>query len=236
MTGIAKLTALFSVTRKAGAQFTSVDGWLIPATFTNMENEVSAARQYGGLADCSANSKFLVEGEFAEALLEEQWQTPALPVGQGAVSGNSCIIRLRADQYLISTSPGDEAKRRLIKHDLKSTASCITITEITHGRFELRLVGPASTELLSRLCGLNFDDDYFPNMSASQSSVAKTRQLILRRDLPQLRAYSLIGDRSVAEYVWGVIIDAGTSLGIQPLGYLTLQHLERDVFSSMPTS
>lgn len=87
------------------------------------------------------------------------------------------------------------------------------------------LIGPHSGELLSRLGGLDFHREQFPNLTAKQSSVAKTRQLILRQDLGKHLAFSLVGDRSLATYLWRTIIEAGQDLNIAPIGQSAMVRL-----------
>jgi heterotetrameric sarcosine oxidase gamma subunit len=101
----------------------------------------------------------------------------------------------------------------------------ITVTDVTHGNAELWLIGPNSAELLSRLCGLDFHDSQFPNGTAKQSSLAKTTQLIIRRDLGDVPTYALIGGRSLAAYLWQTILEAGQDWGIQPTGLAALRPL-----------
>ncbi len=103
----------------------------------------------------------------------------------------------------------------------------ITITDITQGRTDLRLIGQQSADLLSRLCGLDFDSYQFPDRNARQSSVAKTRQLILHHDMGDLLAYSLIGARSLGVYLWDTISMAGRELGIMQAGDEALVVIEQ---------
>ena len=63
----------------------------------------------------------------------------------------------------------------------------------------------------------------FPNGTAKQSSVAKTRQLIIRQDIGDLPAYVLIGARPLAAYLWETILQAGEDLGIQAIGITALE-------------
>ena len=55
--------------------------------------------------------------------------------------------------------------------------------------------------------------------------MAKTHQLILRQDYGALTAYRLIGDRSLAIYLWETIIKAGQDLGAAPIGARALGSL-----------
>ena len=71
----------------------------------------------------------------------------------------------------------------------------------------------------------------FPNNSAKQSSVAKTSQLIIRSDrvsasgATTVTAYTLIGARSLAAYLWETVLEAGRDLGIAPIGQAALEQL-----------
>lgn len=221
-----KLTPIFTLAQKSGARFELRDGWQIAAAFAPSAIEQAAAQQHVALADCSANGKLIVEGTQVEKVIQALGELPELAIGQGAAASPHHIFRLRQDQFFISTPIGEEGA---VQEQLHAAAaplvSLITFTPITHGRAELWLVGPQAAELLSRLCGLDFHDQPFPNLSARQSSVAKTRQLILRRDLGQLPAYALIGGRSLAAYLWETIMVCGRDLPIQPIGFSTIEKL-----------
>jgi sarcosine oxidase gamma subunit len=72
---------------------------------------------------------------------------------------------------------------------------------------------------------LDFHPLAFPNGWAKQSSLAKTPQLIIRRDIGELPAFSIIGVRSFATNVWEPVIEAGYELGITPIGKAAVQAL-----------
>ena len=72
--------------------------------------------------------------------------------------------------------------------------------------------------MLSQLCGLDFREPAFPNLAVKQTSVAKTRQMIRRRDFGPLPSYSLAGDQSVAAYLWQALMSAGREYGLRPVG------------------
>ncbi len=103
----------------------------------------------------------------------------------------------------------------------------VTVTDLSDGLAELTLLGPASRSVLSKVSGLDFRPDAFPIRTARQTSLAKTRQLIIRRDLGDLPAYLIVGARSLSAYVWDVIMEAGHEFGIVPAGVETLRRLEK---------
>ena len=129
--------------------------------------------------------------------------------------------------FFIGTAPAEVAAaldglRRALQSPGQPGAA---VTDLTHGRSELRLVGPAAPELLSKVCGLDFDPGRFPDGDARQSSVARTRQLIVRGDVGGLPSYSLIGGRSLGAYLWDTLMQAGAEFSIAPLGLRDLRAL-----------
>ena len=78
------------------------------------------------------------------------------------------------------------------------------------------MIGPNSQALLSKVCGLDFHPSTFPNEAAKQSSLAKTTQLIIRRDIGELSAFSIIGSQSLGPYVWDTLMEAGREFGDCP--------------------
>lgn len=186
--------------------------------YTSAEAEVALARKGVGLADETANGKILIEGREAADLLGVE-----LGIGAGAALGKGRVFRLRQDLFFLSTPPGGEGE---VLENLRAQAvgRHLSFTDLTHGRAELRLVGPAGPAVLGQLCGL--DLARFPDGEARQSSVAKTAQLILRRDLGGLPAFSLIGARSLGAYLWEALLEAGRAQGIAPIGQAALRALE----------
>jgi sarcosine oxidase subunit alpha len=143
------------------------------------------------------------------------------------VQDGRTIYRLRDDQFFISTVANDvEGITAGLTTAARKAEGLVTVTDMTHGRSQLLVIGPKAAELMSRLCGLDFQDSQFPKLAARQSSVAKTRQLILRQDTAELPAYALIGSRSLAAYLWRTTLEAGRDLRIAPIGQKTFDGLK----------
>ena len=217
-----KLTPLHSITQRLGATFTEGQGWRIPEVYTTPEDEITAARERIALADETPNGKLLLEGAEAESVLMDALDLDSLKINEGREG----IYRLRSDIFFISTPPGKEVSTQR-KLTASSTASdqFVTITDVTHGRAEIRVIGSASQELLSKVCGLDFHPSAFPNETAKQSSLAKTTQLIIRCDIGELSAFSIIGAQSLGPYVWDTLMEAGREFGIVPIGSVALATL-----------
>ena len=214
-----KLSPLYSIVQRLGATFTEQRGWCIPEVYTTLEAEIAAASERIALADETPNGKLLVEGEGAESVLMDAFDLGSLKINEG----RDGIYRLRNDLFFISTPPGREVstQKKLTTASAKSEPF-VTVTDITHGRAEIRVIGPNSQALLSKLCGLDFHSSAFPNETAKQSSLAKTTQLIIRRDIGELPTFSIIGTQSLGPYVWDTMMEAGKEFGLVPIGRAAL--------------
>ena len=217
-----KLTPLHAIAQRLGATFTEQRGWRIPEVYTTPEAEIAAARERIALADETPNGKLLVEGDRAESVLMNAFDLDTLKINEG----RDRIYRLRGDLFFVSTPPGREVSaRKKLATASAASEQFVTVTDITHGRAEIRGIGPISQELLSKVCGLDFHSSAFPNETAKQSSLAKTTQLIIRRDIGELPAFSIIGTQSLGPYVWDTMMEAGREFGLVPIGRAALAAL-----------
>ena len=217
-----KLTPLHAIAQRSGATFTDQRGWRIPESYATQEAEIAAARESLALADETPNGKLLLEGDQAESVLMDAFDLGSLNINEG----HNGIYRLRNDLFFISTPPGREVRaQKKLTTTLKASEQFVTVTDITHGRVEIRVIGPNSQELLSKVCGLDFHASAFPNDMAKQSSLAKTAQLIIRCDIGGLPAFSIIGAQSLGPYVWDTLMEAGREFGVVPIGRAALTAL-----------
>jgi heterotetrameric sarcosine oxidase gamma subunit len=222
-----KETASYTSAQSEGATFTEEAGWLVPQQFGDGEAARQIARQGVALADRSAWGRVTIAGAGSEGLVRRIWNATALPVNRGEAVAAGYVYRLRHDRYFLSTPPGRAADAIIMVEGAVAAADgLITVTDQSHGQAELWLVGPMASTLLGRLCGLDFHPTQFPNLCARESSVAKTKQLIVRRDVGAVHAYALIGARSLGAYLWQTIITAGQGLPFALLGEAPLRQLE----------
>jgi glycine cleavage system aminomethyltransferase T len=217
-----KRSPVEEMARAQGARFALVAGWQVPQQFSSETEENICARETLALMDGSANGKILIEGQQAGEML----MLADLAIGEGKEKEYGQVFRLRRDLYFLKSTP-ERATELAGRWESQAASgdSLVTVSDVTHGHGELWLVGPASPTLLSRLCGLDFRDRSFPNMSVRQSSVAKVAQIIVRRDLSSLPVYALVGPRSLVAYLWQTILQAGQDLGIGLMGQAAWESL-----------
>lgn len=222
-----KYTPIHSIAESWGATFNDQAGWRIPRSLGNPDGALQAVREGVALIDRSARGKILVEGATAAETLRRAWEVADLKVNQGAPIPHGFLYRLRSDRYFLSVSPGTVGETiAAVNNAVQRGDRLITVTDVTHGRAELWLVGPDAGELLSRLCGLDFHPGAFGSGEARESSVAKTKQLLVRSDVGQASAFAVIGARSLGAYLWETILDAGRDLQLVPAGSEVMEYLK----------
>ena len=194
--------------------------------FDKLTDPDASAEAFGSrvvVADHSVNGKLLVRGVAAEQVMATTG-VGEIGVGSGVMLGHSSVYRLRQDLYFIHTAPGGVEKAAVrLRQAVSENDVFVTVTDVTHGRSEMVLMGSACTALMSKLCSLDFADRAFTDGSVKQTSFAKTKQLIIRRDETGLPAFVVIGGRSFASYLWETTMEAGAEFGITPIGASALR-------------
>ena len=163
------------------------------------------------LADDSHRGKIMIHGRAGEQAVATLGMMAPAAAGQSARARDVAIYRLRPDQLFINTAPGGEAEL-LAALSSAGKGDMVTVTDVTHGRAQLRLSGPRAAELLSHMCALDCHPDHFPDGTARQTSVAKTTQLVIRDDVDGALSYLLVGARSLGAYLWATIQAAARGL------------------------
>jgi heterotetrameric sarcosine oxidase gamma subunit len=228
MTTPLKLSPLNAAAEKLGAHWQEVAGWRCVEDYGDPSAEVAALRAAAGLADVSQIGKIQIEGQRAASVLAAAVGAAPEAVGAHAHVSAGDLYCLRPDMYFLSTLPGAETSVcAALANAAAAQPDLVTVTDVTHGLAAIELVGPRSVEVMTRVCGLDFSPTAFPSPAARQSSVAKTRQLITHRDRePGLPSYLMFGSRSLAAYVWGMLLEAGRPFGLAPVGLAALSTLE----------
>jgi sarcosine oxidase subunit alpha len=224
-----RLTPLHSATQHLGAKFFEMGGWRFPEAYTTPAAEVATARQSVALADVTPHGKLQIEGAAALDAVKAAFRRAPETIGAGLQVEGGHLYRLRPDQFYLSTPPGGEGQAQThLEAVIAENKWFVTITDLSQALAEMRVIGPNSRDLLSKVCALDFHPDAFPNLTAKQTSLAKTNQLIIRRDFGELPAFTFAGAQSLAAYVWGVVLEAGREFGIVPVGVTALAALEKN--------
>ena len=203
-------------------------GWQIAEAYSTLEAEAAAVRGSVGLADLSALGKVQIQGAALPALQAAFGSAPGQPGEVAAVEGGLLACLTHDDWYLTAPVGGEAQALERLQGALSAAGAFAHATDVTHAYAALLLAGPRSREVLPKLCGLDFHPAVFPNRAVRQSSVARLRTILIRDNLAGggLPAYQLHVARSEADYLWGVLLDAASEFGAQPVGAAALAALQ----------
>lgn len=160
------------------------------------------------LSDLTGVQVTLIQGEVGDVLPFAV--VPAKP-GEVVETAGGLLARLTpANLYWFGLSPGSKLPGAAELDDAFARNEYFAhATDLTHGKAIFKLTGVSGKELLSKICGLDFEERRFPNLHAAQTSAAKIKTLIVRADQGNVLTYYLHVERSLGQYFGEVIWDAG---------------------------
>jgi glycine cleavage system aminomethyltransferase T len=204
-----------------GARFADRDGWQVPASYSNADEETAAARTGLAVADVSAFAKISLLGPgvdpAAHHLLGAGRATRPCTSAPLHLCGPGLACRLTEDHLLLLPSATTAAPLRdalaLLYHDQRMIQ-----TDVTSAYSGFWLVGPHSDGLLRCLTSFDVASPALSLGACAETSLAGVHALLVRSpelSVPSLRIYV---SWDLGEYVWESLLEAGRTLNIGPLG------------------
>ena len=227
-----KISALHHKQLAMGAHMVERDGWRQPSFYSSVEQESQLLNTGVGVYDISPSGKLLLQGNDLDGLLRDIFSTEeALTIGEmRRVSLPACgrLARLTTDEYLLLCDAAELPK--WTEALVESPPDCVHFLDHTSGLAGVRLTGPKSGELLSKLSELDTSHAAFPNLHCAQTKCAEIHGTLMRADLGPLPSYDLYFPREFGEYMWEVIFHAGEEFGVAAVGFETAErpHLDLD--------
>ncbi len=161
------------------------------------------------ITDLTGAPAILIQGDAAQSLQSQFAGIPATPGDVIAADGGLLARLTPGELYLFGISAASE-----LEAGLTSNQPSVRATDVTHGKAVVKLTGPAAGDVLSKICGLDFHDSAFPSMQVKQTSAAKIKTLIARCDQGDTPVYYLHVARSLGQYFWDILWDAGQEFGV----------------------
>ncbi len=209
-------------------------GWERPSVYTSVDSEIAAVQSNGGICDISPVGKFSAQGEdlsfFLQSALPEAASLPVhgvnicnLPVTNETAPVKVVVHRFANDEAFLTCSPSsvDQVANTLNEH----LSGCVHMVDKTSNFAAITLVGPESSQLLSKLTDLDISPRAFPNLSCAQGMVAEVYVIVARKDLDDILSYKLYVGRDLGSYMWEAMLEAGHELNVVPVGVEALNRL-----------
>ncbi len=193
---------------------------IAPAPPVTVEHgwEISARRSDADLRimDCTPLAKVLVRastsGEIARTL--------GVPFGRAARDEHGTLVTGSGPgEWLLLAPPGTSAAVAKRVEEVPDD-ELVSVFDATHGRAVMRVTGARATDLLAKVCGVDFSEEVTPDGAAFRSSVAKLVTDVVRDDRGAERSYLLHCERSSGQYLFDALIDAGDEFGFEVEGFV----------------
>jgi aminomethyltransferase len=210
-----------------GAKIVEFAGWQMPIQYSGILEEHRAVRRAAGLFDLSHMGELVVEGPEAGAALASALVSdpPALAVGRahysmicaadGGILDDLIVYRLAEDRFMVVANASnarvvsDELAERIVGFkavlDDQSLATGLVAVQ-----------GPRSLEILTPLTSLDLAAIRY--YGVAEGEIAGIKVLVARTGYTGEDGFELFVDVPEAGTVWDLVLDAGRSSGLVPVG------------------
>ncbi len=208
------------------APVTEVDGWEVSGRQTIAPLRLA---DHTPLAKIAVRAR--VDGAVARALRVAFGRAARDPHG-------TLVVGASPGDWLLLAPPGAAA---VVAERVRAAPAdeLVSVLDLSHGRALVRVSGAASVQVLAKLCAIDLSDAVVPDGAAFRSHVASVVTDVVRDDIPAgptggprsgngavprdvddgVRSYLLHCERSVGQYLWECLLDAGAELGIEVDGF-----------------
>ncbi len=220
---------------KNGVTVDETIGFERQAWFETVGEECRTLRDGVGLIDISNFAKYEVKGPDARAWLDRvvanktptevgrSCLAPLLGV-RGGVAGDFTITCLTDDHYMMFGSGMAERYHKRF-FDKVPLADGTTFRSMTEKWVGFNVAGPKARELLERLTNDDVSNDTFKFMRSRQMMVAGVDVLALRVSFTGDLGWELYAPESEQVALYDALLEAGSDLGIAPVGSRALLSL-----------
>jgi len=158
------------------------------------------------MTDRSLRRRFGVKGPAAEAWLAERGFPIPLGANRWTVGGDALVGRLATSEFLIESLAEDEPRVILAAEQLAAASRPAQVFPVVRQDLVVSLKGPALSDLLRQICGVNFTPHLREPDSASGTLVLTSMIGVGAVAVPRLEAdgvdLTLWLDPSFANYFW----------------------------------
>ncbi len=193
-----------------------------------------ATRENVALFDMTLMSKFLVQGNDAESVLNRICANDiAVPVGRivytqwlnerGLIEADLTVTRLAEDKFQVVSVAHRHVETWLKRH-IPRGAHCF-VTDITSGMTLLNVMGPKSRDLLRKLTSADLSNQAFPYLTAQEIDLDYARVLAIRVTYVGELGWELHIPTEFSLTVYDALLEAGKEFGLRHAGLTALNSL-----------
>lgn len=193
-------------------------------SFLNKPQDDSSLARFCGLIDLTNISRVGFRGvEAAEYLTAQGFLLPEAPNTLVTQSDGSVVARLSATEYMLLGGVADLGERLAQLENswvMSEQLNYLLPRQDSHALFQI--TGAYLAPIMAKLCAVDLSQETFVTGQVVQSSVARVNAIIMNVSDEQTSKFNILCDRTMALYLWDVLVDAmqefdGEVLGINAL-------------------
>ena len=200
------------------------DGWRVPVHFGDAGEEAEAVRTTVGLMDSSSSRKWEIKGvDIAVSMSSSKEAAPRPGHLLGLDPGWLCRISYK--HALLVSEQEEPSILAQIQAEF-ADEGCSHLLDRTDGLAQLRLSGPRSASVVSKLGAFDLREAAFPDCRCASGPLAGIQALLARRDQYGLPGYEVFISSEYGAYLWDAIVDGGKEFEMRPYGLEAKRLLE----------
>lgn len=222
-----KSTALSNRHIALGAKMVPFAGYNMPVQYSGVNNEHHCVRSGVGVFDVSHMGEFILRGENALDLIQRvttndaskltdgKAQYSCLPNGKGGIVDDLLIYRIEENVYMlvVNASNIDKDWDWISSHNTKG----VEMVNISDQTSLLAVQGPKATEALQSLTDINLAEMGYYTFQKG-TFAGKENVIVSATGYTGSGGFEIYCDNEHALDIWEAIFEAGTPLGIEPIG------------------
>lgn len=223
-----KRTPLYDAHIKAGGRIIEFGGWDMPVQFTGIIDEHSAVRNSAGMFDVSHMGELIIEGADAEESVQRLVTNDVSKAAAGRIIYSPmCYPDGGTVDDLLVYKMGENVYL-LVVNAANTEKDCEWITEKCRGRqvnvrnvseeyAQIAVQGPKSEELVQKLVNTDIKGLKFYHF-LPETEVCGIAAILSRTGYTGEDGFEIYISPDKALQVWNSILEAGSDIGIKPIG------------------
>ena len=222
-----KNVALVNKHISLGAKMVPFAGYLMPVSYSGLNDEHATVRNAMGVFDVSHMGEFILKGENAldliqrvtsndaSVLADDKIQYSCLPNDKGGIVDDLLVYRIKENEYMlvVNASNIDKDWDWISKINTKG----VEMKNISDGVSLLAVQGPKAILALQKLTDINLSD--IPYYSFKKGTFNGEQHVIISNTgYTGAGGFELYFSNNVADKMWDAIFAAGAEYGIKPIG------------------
>jgi aminomethyltransferase len=210
-----------------GAKMVPFAGFLMPVSYSGLNEEHLTVRSSVGVFDVSHMGEFILKGEHALDLIQRvtsndasvladgKVQYSCLPNDKGGIVDDLLVYRINANEYMlvVNASNIDKDWNWISKFNTKG----VEMKNISDDVSLLAVQGPKAIQALQKLTDINLSDiPYYTFQKGKFNGVDNV--IISNTGYTGAGGFEIYFSNEVAEKMWNAIFEAGAEFGIKPIG------------------